>query len=225
MEIDRAIRFIWDDEEWVKKILIAAALMLSGIGNIGLVGWMAELARRVANDEENPLPEWDDIGKYFMIGLKYMGVTFIWSLPVILLIVFSSLLTILAASADDSGAIIAIVSISSICIYAFVFVYILILSLMIMPLWVQMAEDTPFGTLINPANSWKLLRANVGGYLIAVLISWLGMMAASLGTIACAIGVFFTSAIAQAIFAHLAGQATGQARLNLENQPAVPVVD
>jgi len=221
MEIERAIRFIWEDEDWLKKIFIAAVLSITGIGGIALIGWMAELARRVADNEENPLPDWNDIGKYFITGLKYTAVVLIWALPIIILVLFTSILTVVAASMDDPGPMLVFVSISSICIYVFVFVYTLIITLLAMPLWVRLAEEIPFGDLVNPVGTWELLRANLGGYLIAMLVSWLVVFAASLGTIACVVGVFFTGALAQAIFAHLAGQATAQARLNLENKPAV----
>lgn len=223
MEIERTLKFIWEDEDWLKKILIAAALLLTGVGSIGVIGWMAELASRVAaNNEENPLPEWEEIGQYFLNGLKYIGVTAIWSLPALLLIIFSSILPMVLTAVDDAEALIAIISILVLCMNILVFFYILVVALLAMPLWVQIGEDISFGELINPANALKLLRANAGGYIVALLVSWLAMTIASLGSIACLIGVFFTSAVSQAMFAHLTGQATAQARLNLENQPAVP---
>ena len=223
MEFERAINFIWKDEDWLKKILIAAVLLLTGIGSIGVIGWMAELARRVAANEENPLPEWDDIGQYFINGLKFFAVTAIWSIPATILIGISSLLPMLLTAFDEPNALIALFGIMVVCLNLLVFLYILVVTLLSMPLWVRVAEDTPFAELINPANAWQLLRANAGGYVVAMLVSWLAMLVASFGTIACIIGVFFTSAISQSIFAHLTGQATAQARLNLENQPTVPV--
>lgn len=224
MDIERSLRFIWEDEDWIKKVLIAAVLMITGIGGIGTAGWLAELARRVANDEDEPLPDWDDIGRYFINGLKYMAVAFIWSLPVTALIVGISLVSVFSFTQDDSSAVFGIFMFSNICIFFLTFVYIMFLTMMMMPLWVQLAEDTPFGELVNPARTWTLLRANLTGYLVVMLITWLATFVASLaGTILCGIGLIFTSVIAQIFFAHLVGQATAQARLNLENQPAVPV--
>lgn len=224
MDIERSLRFIWEDEDWIKKLLIAAVLTITGIGGIGTAGWLAELARRVANDEDEPLPDWDDIGKYFIYGLKYMAVAFIWSLPIIVLIVGISLVSVFSFTQDDNSAVFGVFMFSSICIFILTFVYILFLTMMMMPLWVQLAEDTPFGELVNPARTWTLLRANLAGYLVVMLITWLATFIASLaGAILCGIGLIFTGVIAQIFFAHLVGQATAQARFNLENQPAVPV--
>jgi hypothetical protein len=226
MEIERSLVFIWEDEEWIKKILIAGGLMLTGFGAIGVAGWLAELSRRVANDEDTPLPEWDDIGRYFVIGLKYLGIIFLWALPVILLIVAISLISVFAFTQEDPTALAAVITVFSICIYVLFFIYVLLITLLVMPLWVQLAEDTAFGELVNPTPSWKLLRANLGGYLVVMLVTWMATMAASLvGTLLCVVGVFFTGIITQAFFAHMVGQATAQARENLEHQPAVPVVD
>ena len=224
MDLEHSLKFILEDENWIKKVLIGAVLMITGIGSLAVTGYLAEVARRSADNEEKLLPEWDDIGRYFMLGLKYMAIAFIWSLPVILLIVSISLLSIFAFSQDNPGAIAGVITVFSICIYTLVFIYILLLTMLMMPLWVQLADDNPFGDLINPASTWKLLRANLAGYMVVMLITWLATMLASLaGAFLCGVGVLFTAVIAQIFFAHLVGQATAQARENLEKTPAVPV--
>ncbi len=73
MDLERAFMYIWQDKDWPTKILIAAALMITGIGAIGVLGWIAELSRRVAVGEEDLLPEWDRIGDYFLSGIKLAG--------------------------------------------------------------------------------------------------------------------------------------------------------
>lgn len=224
MDIEHSFKFIFEDEDWIKKILIAAVLMITGIGAFAVTGYLAEVARRSANNEEQLLPQWEDIGQFFILGLKYMAIAFIWSLPAILLIFTLSLLSVFAFTQDDPGAIAGVVTVFSLCIYTMVFIYILLLTMLMMPLWVQLADNTPFGDLINPGSTWKLLRANLAGYIVIMLITWLAAMAASLvGTLLCGVGVFFTSVIAQVFFAHLVGQATAQARETLNHSPAVPV--
>lgn len=224
MDIEHSLKFIWEDEEWIKKILIAVVLMITGIGSLAVTGYLAELARRSAHNEKQLLPEWEDIGRYFMLGLKYMAIAFVWSLPVIFLIVTISLLSIFAFSQDDPGVIAGVITVFSICIYTFIFFYILLLTMLMMPLWVQLAEDTPFSDLISPASTWKLLRANLAGYMVVMLITWLAAIVASLaGAFLCGVGVLFTAVISQLFFAHLVGQATAHARETLENIPAVPV--
>jgi hypothetical protein len=56
-----------------------------------------------------------------------------------------------------------------------------------------------------------LVRDNVGAYVIVLLGSLVASLVASLGVIACVIGVLFTGAYSFAINGHLIGQAYKQA--------------
>lgn len=217
MELERAFTHIWEDEDWLVKIAIAAALTLTMIGGIAVLGWVSELARRVANGEPDKLPEWDRIGDYFIIGLKYIGVTFIWSLPVVVpLVVFAIATTGSTLVMEDPTPVVAALSILNICLIGFFMLYIVAMNLLIPPLWVLLAEGMPFGEAIKPKNAWALFKANAGGYLVAMLISWLvASVLGSLGALLCLVGTFFASAISQLVLAHLVGQATAQARANI----------
>ena len=224
MDLERAFTFIWKDEEWPKKLGIAAALMISIIGSIGVIGWIAELAKRVAHGDDDPIPSWDQMGEYFMTGLKFWGITFIWSLPAILAIIGSVILVTPSAMMDDPGPFLAFVSIFNICLYVFVFFYILIINLLTPPLWVLLAEGEPFSEMINPTHAWKLFRSNIGGFLIAMLVGWLiTTVLGSVGALACIVGAFFASVVSQMMLGFLIGQATAQARANIEITPAVPL--
>ncbi len=222
MELERAFTFIWEDQGWPKKIGIAALLAVSLIGMVAIVGWGSELARRVAHDEPDTLPEWHDLGKYFINGLKFIGVLFVWSLPVILLILLYAVLMVFSFSEQDISTLQGILAFSSVCIFIFVFIYILVINLLAIPLWEYLAEEVPFRELLRPTRSWQLIRANGGGYILTILAGWLvtGIMAL-LGAAACLVGALFTAVASQLIFAHLVGQATAQAKANLDNQAAV----
>jgi hypothetical protein len=217
MELERAFTHIWEDEDWLTKVAIAAALTLTGIGGLAVLGWASELSRRVANGEPDTLPTWDRIGDYFIIGLKYFGVTFVWSLPVVLpLVVFAIATTGTTLVMEDPTPMVAVLSILNICLIGFFMLYIVAMSLIIPPLWVLLAEGMPFGEAVRPKNAWGLFKANAGGFLVAMLISWLvASVLGSVGAILCLVGTFFASAISQLVLAHLIGQATAQARANL----------
>lgn len=218
MDLEQAFRFIWEDKDWPKKIGIAALLALTGVGMIGVFGWLGELARRVAAGDENPLPDWSDIGNYFMKGLQFLGIALIWSFPAALIVVSSSVAITLTAMMDDPGPIIPIMSVFSMCVYVLVFIYIIILNVLSPPLWLLVAEGGSFRTLVNPKSAWNLFRMNAGSFLIAMLIGWLIVFFLSpLGAVVCLVGAFFTSVLSQTIMAHLVGQATHQARTHLED--------
>ena len=78
--------------------------------------------------------------------------------------------------------------------------------------------------MVNPRPAWTLFRANIGGYLIAMLVGWLiTVVMSSFGVLACLVGIFFASVLSQMIVAFLVGQATAQARAYQEITPVVPL--
>ena len=220
MDLEQAFTFIWKDNEWPKKLGIAAVLALTLVGMVGVFGWLGELARRVAAGEEHPLPDWSDIGNYFIKGFQFLGIALIWSLPAALVVVTSSVAITLAAMMDDPGPILPIISVFSMCLYVLVFIYIIILNVLSPPLWLLVAEGNSFRTLVNPKSAWDLFRANAGSFLIAMLIGWLIVFFLSpLGAVVCLVGAFFTTVLSQTIMAHLVGQATHHARSDFEGIP------
>jgi len=216
MDIGLALGFAFQDEEWVKKILIAAVLVLTGIGGIAVAGWSVEIIRRLVNNEQEILPGWDNIGKYFLDGLKLGIVFFIWSLPIILV---GACVGGLAPLASDQLAnyrtanTIQIVVIS--CVSLLAIVYSIILALLAPAVFGRSAEDLPFGQLLKPGPAFKLLRANFGGFLVAWLLADIGFgLLAMVGTIICVVGIFPAVAYGYAFAGHLLGQAYVKAKEN-----------
>ena len=96
MDFDKVFAFFSEDDNWIQKIGIAAVLLLTQIGTIAVMGWAAEIAKRVTNNRPDPIPEWDDIGKYFITGFKLIGVSLVWFLPPALLVICQSAVMIFA---------------------------------------------------------------------------------------------------------------------------------
>lgn len=219
MDFGRSFSYIIEDQDWLKKVGIAALLMLTGIGSIGSLGWGIEIVKRVANEEPEPLPGWENIGDYFINGLKLIGVTLVWSIPIIL-ISFCSLLLFIPFSGGSGGsfeqASILFVFVT-ICFSLLVIVYSLLVGLLSAPVFGMVGEGVSFAEMVNPRKAFALLKANIGGYLVAffaggIIYSFLS----SIGVIACFIGAFFGAAFGYAVMGHLVGQAHGQAKANLE---------
>jgi len=173
------------------------------------------MSRRVAHQEEEILPEWDQIGDFFLTGLKFMGITLIWSSPVIVLTIIFTVIPagmMIAMPEGDQGIGIALISIFSACFWGFFMIYILAVNFLVPPLWVPVAEGVPFIELVNPKMAWGLFRANTGGFFVAVLIgSMIGSLLSMAGVFLCVIGVFLAIVVSQLILSHLIGQATRQA--------------
>ena len=61
--LGRAFSFMFEDKDWIQKILIGAAFLLLSMIIIGIpfvLGYLREVARRSAEGKELPLPDWDD---------------------------------------------------------------------------------------------------------------------------------------------------------------------
>ena len=95
MDIGKAFSFVFEDKEWVTKILIAMLIMLLGVLFSWLVipailaallfsGYGLEITRRVLRGESDVLPAWDNWGKLFTDGLMVAIIGIVYALPMII---------------------------------------------------------------------------------------------------------------------------------------------
>lgn len=210
MDVGRSIQYVFQDPNWVKKMLIGGLLSLIPIfGTLITLGYWIRIATNVANNRELPLPEWDDFGGDFMRGLRAAVAVLIWAIP---LIIFAACGIIPAASAGDSGAgaIATLITIGALTV-AFV-------------LWIAVAFISPIivgrvsmsGSISSALQYREILidaRENVVPLLIAVAMSYALGFAASFGVILCFVGVLFTQFLAYMMLSHLYGQIWRRLRL------------
>lgn len=213
MDIGKSFSYITEDQDWLKKTLIGALLALVVVGLPALIGWMVEIIRRVANGDPSPLPDWDNLGEFFMTGIKLLVIGFVWSLPITVLV------AIFAGSAAAMGSSMSedmagwIFSFGGICMSLFVMVYTIALWLLSGPLLAQLGDGVKWSTLINPKPSFDLFKRNAGGFLIAALLGNIIVnVLAAIGTILCGVGSFWGTAYGTAVMGHLLGQAYAQAK-------------
>lgn len=212
MDFGTAFSYAFQDEEWLKKIAIGAVLALTGIGMIPLFGWMMEIIRR-AKVGDYSLPEWSDFGKLIMDGLKAILIILIWMIPVLIFtgcIAGGSYLGVDASS--DTTEILGwgLVALGSCLTIPFG----LALVLLMPPMIGILADTDAFSEALNPVNSWKLLRSNIGGYIIVILIQLFGFpVLIGIGSIACGIGAFPAMAYGYSILGNLFGQAHANAQV------------
>jgi hypothetical protein len=211
MDFGTAFSYAFQDEEWIKKILIGAVLVLTGIGMIPVLGWMMEIIRR-SKDGDYSLPEWADFGTLFMDGLKAMAIGLIWSIPAAVIggcIAGGSVLV--GDTSNDVTYILGwvLVALSS----CLALPYSLGMLLLAAPMIGILADTGEFGMALNPANSFKLFRNNIGGYLITLVVQMFGFpILSSIGSIACGVGAFAAMAYGYSILGNLYGQAYAAAK-------------
>jgi hypothetical protein len=211
MDFGTAFSYAFQDEEWLKKIAIGAVLVLTGIGMIPVLGWMMEIVRR-SKDGDYSLPDWADFGTLFVDGLKAMAVGLIWAIPGI--VIGGCIGGGVAMIGQDSGDAMVFggyaLTILSSCV---ALPYYLALLLLMPPMIGVLSDTGNFGEALNPANSFKLFRNNIGGYLIALVVQMFGFpILTSIGAIACGVGMFPAAAYGYTIIGNLYGQAYAAAQ-------------
>jgi hypothetical protein len=211
MDFGAAFSFVTADEDWVKKLAIAAAVALAGIITLGLAfiplaGWALAITRRVSEGTQPVLPEWDNFGEYVMDGLKMVAISIVWSLPIIILSACVGLISAIVSSGDSNAeTAVTLLSTLSSCISI---PYSLLLALLEPAAFGHLAHTDNFGQAINPASAFKIFRENVGGYVLtAVVWVFLVPIISLIGVIVCVVGVFPAIAYSSSVMGHLMGQA------------------
>jgi hypothetical protein len=225
MDFGAAFSFITADEEWVKKLAIASVVALVGILTAGLAmiplaGWMLEVTRRAKSGTEPVLPEWTEFGQLIVDGLKMIVIGIIWALPIIILSACVGLVSAFLSSGQGSNdAFPALLSTLVSCVSV---PYSLLMALILPPAYGYLAVTGDFGGAINPATAFKILRENVGGYVITALV-WIFLVPIieSIGILICIIGLFPAIAYTTAVIGHMIGQAyAGAEEAGFEAAPA-----
>jgi hypothetical protein len=200
VDIGRAVQYVFQDPNWIKKVLIGGLLLIIPLIGTWIVGgYFIRTFRSIYQGSDTPLPEWDDFGGDLMRGLKLMVVVLVWLAPVWVVSVCVIVPLSTAMDSDAAGLIVlplqCLISILSI---AILFLYPLIISRFAMT--EQIGDGLKFGEIFAEAQRYPK------ELLIVLVVYWVVGIVASFGLILCVIGVLFTSFIAMLIYAHLIGQ-------------------
>lgn len=214
MDIGSAFTFMFDDQDWIKKIAIGggitlAAAILSPI-LIGLVlflpisGYMLETLKNVRDGRAVPLPEWSDFGNLFSKGLMVFVIGLVYSIPAILLycITFGAQFAMQQANSDISGMLGALVA----CLGCLQFLFGLLAGALLPAGLIRYAESNSLGSAFQFGEIFSFISSNIGDYIIVVLLSWVAQFVAAFGVILCIIGIFFTGFWAFLVTGNLYGQ-------------------
>ena len=127
------------------------------------------------------------------------------SIPIFLISLCLGLVSALITTQGDMDALSAIVSVATTCL---TIPYAILLALLTPAAFGHLAKTDNFGEALNPINAFKILRANVGGFVITALV-WIfgGLIIQSIGLVICIVGVFPAIAYTFLVLGHLIGQA------------------
>jgi len=204
----KPFQYVFNDPEWVQKILIGGLFYLAGVVIIGwffILGYMAQTVRNVIAGMERPLPEWQDLGEFFNEGLRLVGVVLVYILPMIAL-VFLIVIPVGILDSIDNEGLNALGSTFAGCISC-LFVPFALAVWFFMPASLLFAVvERRFGAAFEFGRIWPFIKQNIGNYLLAIVVNIIGRFLAQFGVLLLCVGVFFTAFWAFLISAHAFGQ-------------------
>jgi hypothetical protein len=226
LDFAQALRFAFDDPDWIKKILLGGLFSLLGVLIVGVLfvsGYVVRLIRRSAKGEARPLPDWDDLGGLFGDGIPVVGVYLAHVLPVTLVplfvlfasaLVFGGTIGLAERSEPVAGALGALLSLVMLGLYAVFMLAMLALMLYLPAALVRLALFGRFGAAFEWRENLGFIRRNAGQYLLAIGFYLIASFVAQFGVILCFFGVFPASFWSVCVLAFCLGQvARGDAEL------------
>lgn len=208
MDLVRALKFPFEDEEWPVKIAIGSLVtLIPVVGWIGGLGYQVSVARNVIRGSARPLPGPDDLGQVFTDGAMAGLAGLMIALP---LVPVWGVMALLAGIADGSGAGDLALACLSVGAAVLSIVYGIPAAAMY---WIgvmrytqsgNFSEFTQFGALFREA------RAHLGTlttvFLYYLLLSLILAVVSPLAVITC-VGIFVLAFYSQITSGHLIGQA------------------
>ncbi len=190
MDVAKAFTFVTEDERWMGKIGIGAAVSLASFLIVPiplLVGYLVGITRNVKDGVERPLPEWDDFGQLFMDGLSVIVGQIVYTLPFWVIMCIALVASVgLGGLADVNEDVMAAGFLATwglvICLSLVFAVALFFLSPAIV---IQYVNTNELGAMFRFGEVVAIARENVGDIVIAALASF----AASL-VISVVLGIF-----------------------------------
>lgn len=214
MDIGSSFTYMFEDENWIKKILIGGIVAIIPIVNFAALGYLVQVVRNVRDGQSLPLPEWDQFGQYFMDGLWLFLIFLVWAIPIIILVCIQGAGT--AALAENNEDVVGIISACFGCLYL---LWGLVIGIAYPAIVIRYAEVAQFMAGFQFGEIFSFISANVSSYLIVMILIWVAQsIIAPLGLILCVIGVIFTQFWAYLVSGNLMGQLAAQ------HQPSEPAV-
>jgi hypothetical protein len=183
MDINKAFRFVFDDRQWITKLIIGVFMSILAfliLPALIIQGYMIAIVRRVMQNDSEPLPEWTDWGKLLKDGFFVTVAQFFWTLPFLLVMLlgigmtigFGSMSNQDLAAAGATGSIFLVVCLGLLFAVALLFIT--------PALYIQYAIKDDFGACFRFSEIIDIIRNNLADILVAFLVTVVAAVAISL---------------------------------------------
>jgi hypothetical protein len=177
MKVSEALGFVFEDEQWLSKLLLGAVISLIPIfGQAALTGYAIAVLRNVQAGSQRPLPSWDRLGEYFVDGLLFWIATLVYLIPFLILACPIALVWALpAAAGDNQDAMTALTSIAGLIsagLGCLSLLYAIVLWLVTPVLQIRFAETGELGSCLRFGQVFRFLFQHIGSIIVAQLLVW-----------------------------------------------------
>ncbi|NJO81489.1 MAG: DUF4013 domain-containing protein [Chloroflexi bacterium AL-W] len=228
MNIGKAISYVFDDERWVTKVLLGGLILPIPILNFAAIGYTLKIARNVAYNNPQPLPEWgEDFGDTFIRGLYALIIGLVYALPLIIIITLLTCVfgAIAGAGGSEEAAGFAILILNCL-LYPIAIIGGIGTWLLVYAAYARyITSNYSLGEALKFGEVIATIRSKPQPWLMLLLVYFLSSIIASLGMIACFIGVIFTAFIGQCMIGHVLGQIIAQQGMTSTYAPDTPNYD
>jgi hypothetical protein len=204
IDVVRAMKFPFDDEDWLVKVIVGSLVSL--IPFFG-AGYVASVARNVLRGDDRPLPATGDLGQVLTDGLMLTIAGIMYFFPVILL---GGVFSIFMAIASDSLLGFLVGASAALCLLLVFVLYVVpVLGMYWMGI-IRYAHSGNFSAFTQFGDRWQDARDNVNLLLTllvyGVVLGFLAGIASTVLWVTC-VGLFVLAFWQNIAFGHLVGQA------------------
>jgi hypothetical protein len=196
--------YVFDDPEWLSKILIGGLFYIAGFLIIGwffILGYVARTTRNVIAGNPRPLPEWENLGDFFNEGLRLFGVMLCIILPIVVLAIGVMIPAGILSSVDNDG-VAAIGGLMSGTIACLIVPLSLAVTFFMPAMLLFAVVEQRFGAAFEFGRIWPFIKQNIGNYVLAIVVYLIARFLGGFGIFLLCIGVVFTGFWSFLITAH-----------------------
>jgi hypothetical protein len=216
VDFGRSFGFVTEDPDWIKKILVGGAFTLACAVLVGVpfvLGYFSRTLRNVVAGEPRPMPDWDDLGGLFNEGLRLTAVYLLYTLGIVAILAAFGCVAVLpfmalsGSGSRPSQALGLMGGLGIVALYGLVMVVSLALAVY---LPAALARAALRGTVAD-GFAWRevlaFITANLGNYLLALVIYLLASFVSQFALVLCCVGIFPAAFWAYMVLAVALGQA------------------
>lgn len=214
MDVGKAFSYVFEDQNWVVKVLIGGVLTLLSfliIPAIFVGGYMIETLRNTALGTTEKLPEWDDWGEKFTRGILSFLIDIVYYLPVILLGLCLGL--IMAAVGAGEGDTEAVSGVLAACLGLPMVAYGILVALILPAARLRYAVTDDVMAAFRLREVFSFISDNLSNYAVAILvaiaINIIAVLVVGITVPLCGLGLLlmpFVSFWTYAVMAQILGQ-------------------